>query len=192
MKKVLFALLLVFFVLSACGNKKEEYKNNLQSSVDKMIETSIEAEGLIDNYAKVWNYTIKSKGAIPVASMAFTAGISEDDVKEHFPLNRANNIDKDFSTNINSLKSYYEDDGVIGELEKSLGEIKELISELKNPPEEFKEVYNETLDLYNLSDEFIRMAINPSGSLQDYNSDSKRLTSDLLNKKKRIDVVMPD
>lgn len=188
----MFILLLFVFALSACGNKKEDYKNELQSSVDKIIEASIKAESLVDNYAKVWDYTIKSKGAIPVASMAFTAGISEDDVKEYFPLNGANNINKDFSTNINALKSYYESNGVIAELEESIEEIKTLISELKNPTEEFKEVYSETLDLYNLSDEYIRMAINPSGSLQDYNADNKRLTTDLLNKKKRIDVVMPD
>lgn len=194
MKKVLTVLFLsvVLFALTGCGGKKTaEYKNDLQSVADKMLDNSAKAEEILNQYSTVWDHSIKSRSAIPIEEMSAVTGFEQDVIKEHFEINNAGNIPNDFSTNIHSLNSYYEGTGQLKEIKNASDDIKSKISELNDPPEDYKKVYDEVLDMYNLSEEYIEMALNPSGSLQSFNEDKKRLSSDILSKYKRIEVIMP-
>lgn len=187
------SLSLIVIFLFACGAKKtEEYKDDLINLSDKMLGNSAEVEELLNQYSKVWNHTIKSRGAIPIDEMSSLTGISEDDIKEYFVINSAGNLPDDFSTSILSLKKYYEGSGILKELQDTSDKIKESVSELNDPPKDFKETYDELLDMYNLSEKYIEMALNPSGSLQNFNEDKKQLASDILSKHKHIEVIIPN
>lgn len=193
--KTFFLLLLTIslLALAGCGGKKtEEYKKDLESVASSMLENAAKAETMLNQYAAVWSHSIESKGAISIEDMAVVTGLETRDIEEYFTLNSIGYIPDDFSTNIHSLNRYYEGSGQLEEVEGKSKEIKNKVSELNDPPKDFEKVYEEVLDMYNLSEEYIDMAINPSGSLQSFNEDRKRLSNDILSKYKRIEVIMPN
>lgn len=194
MKKVFTILLflMALLTLAGCGGKKTaEYRTELQSVTDKMYENASVAEGILNQYANVWSYSIKSRSAIPVADMSAQTGLEQEVVREYFKINNAGNISSDFSTNIHALNNYYDASGELSKIKTASDEIKSKITELNDPPEGYKEVYNEVLDLYNLSEEYVGMALNPDGSLQSFNDSRNQLTNDIVSKYKRIEVLMP-
>lgn len=191
--KALF-IMMVFLsvVLVGCGTSKAEYEETLRNTADDIFENSQEAESLINQYLDVWDYSIKSRGAISFDEMIYVTGLSEEDVREHFPENAAGNISSDFSVNISSLHSYFESKDKFDALEKKSIEIKEQMQELKNPPSEYERAYEEVLDLYAYGEEFIGMALDPSGSLQSFTENKNNLTSDILEKNKKIEALISD
>jgi len=194
LKKVSFVLLLSvsLIALVGCGNKKSaEYRADLQDVASKLLDNSAKTEEILDQYATVWSYSIKSKGAIPVQEMSTLTGFEQDVIEEYFEINTAGNIPEDFSTNIHSLNTYYEGTGQLEEIKNTSDDIKNKITELNEPPTEYEKVYDEVLDMYNLSEEYIEMALNPNGSLQSFNEDKNQLSNDIVSKYKRIEVIMP-
>ena len=63
---------------------------------------------------------------------------------------------------------------------------------MNNPPKGYEKVYDELLDMYTFSEEYLEMALNPSGSLQSFNEDKNRLSSDILSQHKRVEATMPN
>lgn len=195
LKKTLTALLLIvsLLALAGCGDKKTaEYKTDLQSVADSMLDNSAAAETILNQYATVWDYSIKSRGAIPIDEMSTITGFERGVIEKYFKINNAGNIPNDFSINIHSLNAYYEGTGQLEEIKSLSNDVKSKVSGLNEPPKGFEKVYEEVLDMYNLSEEYIDMALNPSGSLQSFNEDRKRLSSEIISKFKRIEVIMPN
>lgn len=192
MKKALFSFIIIVLFLVGCGNKAaEEYKTSIQEVADNILENSSKAESILNQYASVWSYSIESKGAIPVENMAAKTGFEQSDIEEHFEINSIGNIPDDFSSNIHSMISYYTSNGDLAEIEEASKEIKEKINELNNPPTEYEKAYDEVLDMYTYSEEYIGLALNPTGSLQSFNESRNQLTNDILSKHKRIEAVLP-
>lgn len=192
MKKKIVAILALMFVLVGCGVSSEEYSNDLQSTADEILENSTEIEDVLNMYSKVWDYSIQSRSAIPIEEMMAVTGFDEETVREAFEINIADNVPNDFSINIHSLVSYYEGTGKLKEIEEKSNETKEQISDLNNPKDEFESAYNEILDMYDLSKQYLNMALDPSGSLQDFNTNKNELSSDILSRYNRLEVVMPN
>lgn len=187
-----FLLLIIPLILVGCGGvNSEEYGENLDGVIEDMIGTASKAESMLNDYASVWSHTIESRGAIPVAEMASVIGLEAKVVKEHFVINSMGNIPDDFSTNIHSLNNYFESSGELEDIKSSRNDIKDRVSDLNDPPEEYTKVYDEILDMYNLFMEYTDMALDPSGSLKEFNSNRSRLSSDFINKYNRIEVIMP-
>lgn len=191
MKKVV-SLLFVVLILSACGKNAEEYKAELQGVVDRMLENTADAEEIVNSYSDVWRHSIESRGAIPVAEMAATTGLEQDVIQEYFVINPAGNIPDDFSLNVQSLNSYYQESGDLERIKETSDEIQNKINALNNPPSEFEKVYDEVLDMYTYAEQYIEMALNPTGSLQSFNEEKNQLTSEILGKHKRIEAIMPE
>src|SRR5699024_7258880 len=119
-------------------------------------------------------------------------GLSENSVEEIFEINSFGNVSNDFSTNIHSLKSRFEENGTIDEIKDDLENVKGQVSELNDPPKGYDKAYDELLELYDLSEAYAEMALDPSGSLQDFNTKKNQLSDDIKSKQKRIDVVIPN
>lgn len=193
MRKIFLLILLSLTTLVGCNNKETtEYRADLQSVADKMLENVAEAEVLLEQYSNIWRYSIESKGAIPVQEIVALTGLEEEVVREYFEINAAGNIPKDFSINIHSMNSYYDATGALGELKETSNEIKNKMSTLNEPPLEYEKVYDEVLDMYTRSEEYIEMALSPKGSLESFNEDKNQLSSDILSKHKRIEATMPN
>ena len=193
MKKLylLLSSLTIAVILVGC-NSKSDYKSNVQNVADEILENSVKVEEILDEYSNVWKYSIESRGAIPVSEMALQTGLDEDTIKEYFTINSIGNIPDDFSLNVFSMKSYFEESGELRKIEDKAKEIKDKISELNNPPKGYEKVYDELLDMYTFSEEYLEMALNPSGSLQSFNEDKNRLSSDILSQHKRVEATMPN
>lgn len=191
MKKVLLPMSLLIFILVGCNSQGAQYGEDLQTVADEMLDNATKTEAILDQYAAVWDHSIKSKGAIPVAEMTALTGFAQDDVEEYFEINTAGNIPEDFSTNIHSLNAYYEDSGELEDIRNAADSIKSKMAELNDPPDEFEKAYDEVLNMYNYTEEYIEMALNPSGSLQSFNENKNQLASDIISVYKRIEVIMP-
>lgn len=69
MKRII-GLLLIVILLVACGPSKKAYRANVEETVEQVIETSAKSETLVNQYASVWDYTIKARDPIQVGTMA--------------------------------------------------------------------------------------------------------------------------
>src|SRR5690625_3968105 len=175
--------------MTSCSNgDTEEYASDLEGVVNDMLDTASKVESMLNDYASVWSYTIKSKGAIPVSEMAIVTGLEKDTIEEHFAVNAMGNIPDDFSTNIHSLNDYFDSVGELDSIRESRDSIKGKVAELNAPPSDYEKVYDEMLDMYNYFMEYVDMALIPSGSLQDFNDDRSHLSSEIINKYNRIEV----
>ena len=192
-KKSLFALLILMItlIISGCGKNKAEYGEDLRNVADKILENSTKAEDILNQYANIWRYSIESKGSIKFPEMAEKIGLSETDVRNHFPEDITGNILPDFSINVSALNSYFKEAGKLEEIEKTSKEIKTQVSDLKEPPSEHEKAYDELLDLYTYEEEYIEMALNPTGSLQSFNENRDRLVKDILKKYRKIETLIP-
>lgn len=192
MKKVLLPMSLLIFILVGCNSQgAAQYGEDLQTVADEMLDNATKTEAILDQYAAVWDHSIKSKGAIPIVEMTALTGFEQDVVEEYFVINAAGNIPEDFSTNIHSLNAYYEGTGELEEIRNASNNIKNKMAELNDPPDEYEKAYDEVLDMYNFTEEYIEMALNPSGSLQSFNETKNQLASDIVGVYKRIEVIMP-
>lgn len=194
MKKILTTLLflVILMVLAGCGGKKTtEYRTNLLNVNDKMFENASVAEDILNQYSKVWKYSIESRSPVSVENMSIETGLERDVIEKYFEINNAGNVPNDFSSNIHSLNSYYESIGELPKIREVSTDVKNKITELNSPPDGYKEVYNEVLNLFDLTEEYIGMALDPSGSLQSFNDSRNQLTKDIISTNKRIGVIMP-
>lgn len=181
------------FVLIGCNNSEgAEYKANSESVANKIIDNASEVEEMLDVYSAVWSHSIESRGAIPIDEMVAVTGFDREEVETHFIINNAGNIPEDFSVNIHSVNSYYEDTGKLDEIRENSYDIKDRISELNDPSSDYEKVYEELLDMYNYSEEFNGMSLDPGGSLQSFNEDKNRLLKDINSKHTRIEVITPN
>lgn len=190
--KRLIGIITLLVLLSACGSKAEEYKQSMESVLED-IENSQEAvDDVVSDYASIWSFSIENSSAIPVDAMAEYTGLSHDEVVNIFGVNAAGNVSNDFSDNIHSLINRFEEIGIMDDIKNDIEKIKEQVSDLKEPPKRYEKAYDELLELYDLSSLYTEMAINPSGSLQDFNSKRDQIYDDINSQKKRIEVIMPN
>lgn len=188
MKKTLLIGLYILFLM---GCNSAQYNTELNEVADEMFENSVEVEGILEKYIVMWNKSIKSKYSLTFKEVSALTGIEEEDVKKHFEVNRGGNIPSEFSSNVNSLISYYQETGKLDEIKKRSDSIKEQITELKKPPKEYQEAYDEILDMYNYSEQYVEMALSPDGSLQSFSEQKKKLSSEISSNYKRIEVIAP-
>jgi len=190
-KRLLILLFITLLTLLGCNDKTDEYREELLNVADDILSNSAEVENILEQYSRIWNFTIKSNGAILVEDMMSEMNLDRNDIEKHFTINAAGNIPDDFSLNIFSLQDHLRDVGKIALIEETSRIIRDSVSELNNPPSGFDNAFNELLDLYDVSEEYLEMALNPTGSLQSFNENKNRLSSDILSKYKRIEVLVP-
>ncbi|MCG1020788.1 hypothetical protein [Sutcliffiella horikoshii] len=208
MKKVLMFVLLLLLVLGGCGNqgvnsnekvesneeKESKYGEDLDLIVNQILENSSKAEEVVNTYAFIWNNSINSY--VTLDDVKTKLGIEENKVREYFEMSgyggSSNILIDDFNKNLASLSKYYSDTGKIQELESASEAIKANLKELNNPPETYKNAYNEVLEFYTLANEYIQLATNPAGSLITYNQSRNQLSTEVIGKFERIQIIMPE
>lgn len=178
MKKAFILLLVIVFMLTGCGGNPH-YEEDLKDTAGTILDSAAAVEEIANEYANIWSFSIQSGTAIEVKDMSEATGLGEDDIREHFQLNAAGNVPGDFSTNVGSLRSYFEGTGKLDEVKKSSDEIKEKMSKLKDPPSKFEKAYDEMLDMYAYYKEYASMVIGPDGSLQSFNENREKLSNEI-------------
>src|SRR5699024_10500628 len=161
-KRLVIVLFICFcIVLTGCSGNKKDYAEDLQTVTSVILGNSAEVEDILNQYAKVWRFTIKSRVAIEVSNMMSQSGLDKEHMEKHITVNTLGNIPDDFSMNIDSMSSYFEDTGILDEIRDTAKEVKEEVSKLNNPPTEYEKAYDELLDLYTYSEEYTSMALKP-------------------------------
>jgi uncharacterized protein YcfL len=191
MRKVALIILFIF-LLTACGANAKEYEANLQDVAEQMFNNAAEAERLLNQYSFIWQSSIEERTGIPVYSLIEGTDMTEAEIHEYFYLTSFDTVAGDFSSNINTLLVYFEDKGELSKLTELSEETKEKIQELTEPPKGYERAYEEVLDMFTFTEEYIEMALNPTGSLQTFNEEINNLSSEILSKYKRVDAVMPN
>lgn len=191
MKKLLILVLIMLFATGCRREDTEEYGIGLKNVANDILENSADAEELLNGYSKIWSFSIESGSAISVENVSAEMGLDEEIIREYFELNSIGNVPGDFSSNVNSLNSYYRASGKLDKIEELSSEIKGKISDLNNPPSDYEKAFDEVLDMYAYSQEYTSMALNPTGSLQSFNENKSKLSSDILEKYRKIEALTP-
>lgn len=186
--KLIMILIVTSLFLAACGGSIEKDMNNV---ADDILENTTQVENILNKYFVVWEESVSSSGAIPISEMVEITGFNEVLVGEIFGINDFGNISSDFSDNIVALHSYYNGTGELEEIEEKSKKIKNKVTELNKPPKDYKDAYDVILDMYNSSTELTEMALNPQGFLEEFREKKPRLSNDISNKYKRLEVLIP-
>lgn len=199
---VLILLVATFFTYQYIQNKKEqqlkaEYESNMTNLVYDMISQSADAESIINTYSSVWNKAIEE--AITIETMSHLLNIqmdhlinffSENDIK--FNLATTEVARKgDFDKVLLITKVYFQNDNKLDTLETSRMEITQRIRKMNNPPEEYQKAYEATFQMYSAYDEYVSLAIEPSGSLVSFREQTSELSSNIIKKSKESEARMP-
>lgn len=187
-------ILLTLIVLSGCNSS--EYEGNLNAVMSDILAQSADAEDMIKIYSEIWSESINDD--LSKEDIASIIGIDVYEVDNYFEQNRVAAItgdyifDGDFESAINGTHNYFLEKNKIGDLEKKRDNIKKLMKSLNNPPKKYKEAYDITFETYSLYEKYIELAVSPSGSLVNYNSNANDLSSELVTKIKEFEVKMPE
>ncbi|MGG3684855.1 hypothetical protein [Aeribacillus composti] len=182
-KKRITILLILYFVL-ACAlgwggynlyqqkkeKEAEEFGENLNFLVMNMLNTGADAEEMVNTYIDVWHDAIFND----------TFGVEVGGERYY-----------DFDSAVTAQKSEFEQDGKIEELQKSLDKTERDLKKLKNPPDEYKEAYELAVDMYKSHKEFVEYAISPSGSLQSYSDDARKLSQEFISLYDEYNIKVP-
>ncbi|MBD8006418.1 hypothetical protein [Bacillus norwichensis] len=190
------AIFILFWGLIGCSNKasgKSEYRADLQSVVDDIMDNAANAENMVSTYADLWSFSINKSGQMKIQDIADKLNLSKSEVIDYFEiLEFTDVVIGGYSGNIRSLNKYYTETGKIEELEDASNEIQNKIKKLNNPPEEYVKVYDKVVELYTLAEELKEMAISPNGSLVTFNQQRGQLSNDIVSKYKEIEVILPN
>lgn len=196
MRKSVLILFVLSFVLVGCGkmaNSANDYNQDLNSLVTKIESNALTAGEMLIVYSTVWDW---SGNFILPSDLQKLIEIEKSEIEKYFGLFTDTDYGEGLSLTIdeavNGVKLYYSDMGKIEELQTNSENISNKLKELKEPPQEYQEYYNNVMDLYLLHEKYIEMAINPSGSLIEYNKNANELASDIKNKMNEIEIIMPN
>ncbi|MCP1190801.1 hypothetical protein NKR17_17275 [Priestia flexa] len=180
--------------LAKVEKMENEYKSNLTDIVENINNSYEKAQPMTKLFSDMWSITIKSD--VYDFQLAKALNLDESKILEHIPdakLNpRGHYIKKgDFNTGIAFIYNLKEDDGTIGELEKSREEIKSQMNNLKNPPEKYEVGYKEVLQFYSTYEKYIDLAISPKGSYNSYTDDITSIAMEIENQYRTLQVSLP-
>ncbi|MFC7062833.1 hypothetical protein [Halobacillus seohaensis] len=180
---------------TSAGNMSEgEYGEKLKEVSTEILQTSTIAEEMLNVYSELWSLNIETD--IDVDMLAKVLDITNTEVGINFENEvvgyRVISNKGNFDNIINQLEDYYSEEGDIDELQASSNDIKEKIKSLNDPPEEFQKAYDETVELYTIYKEYISLAKSPDGSLLTFNEKRRELSSDIVSKIDKIDVLIPN
>lgn len=144
--------------------KKEEYRNNLNTAVETMLNGASKAEEMGNLTLNVWNNAIYQR---------------EDSQTDKYV--KPNGVFVyDFNTALNSLYSEQDYQKGISELQENRTEVISLMQKLKDPPSEYWEAYRLLETFYENYSKLIKSAISPSGSLNSFSEEFHKYDSDTL------------
>ena len=158
MKKSVALLVISAFMLASCGGKEKAFDENLQNSFSEMRIAVVSSCEVCDKVSTTWRNAI------------------------------VNNIDHhgrycyDFNEALKKLFEEYQSDGTIDKIELHKNKMINSAKLLNNPPKSRKDCYNDYMEIVSEASSIVRMATDPSGSLQSYNNQTNETVENLSKK----------
>jgi hypothetical protein len=184
--------------------------NSLSIASSLMMEGVSKAEKITDMVSKVWNNAIYEK--FDSETDRFTRKLSEKDKREleddknraislYYVLKEGGhteeeiiNIYSSFVDFNSALLNYALDPLTIHEKEEiayNQERVTAIMRKLQNPPAIHRDAYNALNDLYDAYARLTDMAVNPSGSLQTFNSAKDGTISNFKSAYRKLETRMP-
>lgn len=184
-KKYILVSLLAFIILVAAGGgeywyiadqqKKEEalinqYKEDLASSVMRMMSFSIISEEICNQYAKVWDEAIEADYGISVNGKYAS----------------------DFNEAIVYQREAFKEKDILNDIKDNTAEVDTLMQGLNNPPTEYQNSYDKLVELYGLYTQYAELADYPKGSLLEFNKTRNNLSSEISKLFNQFKILLPN
>lgn len=147
----------------------EEYSDNFNLAVITMLTGAVKSESVCNLTKLVWYNAIFEKN--DRRTDEFTVKMS---------MKYSDDIFYDFNDALNNLFADSEYISDIDKIESSQTLLIDLMKQLKNPPEEYQEAYQALQKLYDTYLELTNLAVNPTGSLQNYSNNFNTADSNFL------------
>lgn len=185
-KSKIVATLLVCVLLTGCGEdskKKEQellenaYAINLNTATTQMLAGAALSEALCNNASKAWYNAIYDK------TNAETIKFMED---------ADGNGKVDFNDALINLYAYESTVNTVNALKDNKQKVDDLMKDLATPPEKYTTCYGTITELYKTYSSFTSVAIQPTGSYNDYSDNIKKLDSDFSATYDLIKTQLPD
>ena len=164
---VVLAIIVVAFVILAAlissSQRKAEYSEKILKTVNLMTDGVNKAEASAILIQNVWSNTIWER------SDATTDKYTKNGKK----------FNSDFQDSLNALMSDADFIQKEQEICDNRDSVIALLGELKNPPGAYKDEYEAVTEFYNAYIEMVKLAVNPSGSLQTYTDELDAVQSAL-------------
>lgn len=168
---IIISVLLLAFGGVACialyNEHVTEYKNNLDSATQEILNGAILVENAGNLIKSVWYNTIFEK---------------RDSKTDKYTRSGGKGFNEDFNISLVALFDDQEFKTTIEQINEKQYNVLCLMRELKNPPKKYREVYLHLEELYSLYLDLTDMATNPSGSYNKYSEDFLK-TDEALGKK---------
>ncbi|GIP45114.1 hypothetical protein J45TS6_35730 [Paenibacillus sp. J45TS6] len=199
-RKLLIFITLILTLLVGCNSKveREEYIANVSFLTQKITVSSATSEKIINSYSRLWLKTIEN--GITVEDFADILETTTSEVNSaysefHNGIGLLENNTYSKVTNFNEAiivaGKYYENTGEIKTLNTLRKDIQSLIKELASPPTEYESLYDELFQLYKNYESYVDLAINPTGNLQSYTSNSQSLATEIISGVRAVNAKMP-
>lgn len=178
---LVIAILIIvsIFTIAYQHNKKleiEEYNANIMILKEDMISSGVLAEEMLDLTSRVWSDAI----------------YENYDIETHYWTARSIYDFYDFDT---ALKNLFEDSTVkknIESIKNSKSNIADKMKKLNNPPKSYDMTYETLLELYSAYQGITDLAINPEGSLSDFNRNSDDKINEFIRLYEKIETICPE
>jgi uncharacterized protein YxeA len=98
---------------------------------------------------------------------------------------------RDFNTALSDYKDGLEEKGMLPDREKEQNKIRNNMKLLQNPSEKYKDSYNSIKKMYGTYTKMVEEALNPSGSLMEFNRYTGELVSQFGEEKEQLEITLP-
>lgn len=187
-KVVLPIILILLVVVSATvvhlnNVKKGElearntYIDDLNALLNAVIYAGGTAETLCNSTKNVWYNTIFEKS---------------DEATDKYTKTSYGSFHSDFNTSISYLYSDSTFSNKISSLENYKDSLAAFYKKLNNPPDDFEDCYSSATQLYTDCLSLIDLAINPTGSLQNYSDNFSKYDSAIVSSIQKLKAQIPE
>lgn len=154
----------------------DEYVDKLRHVQSLMLVTGIKAEELANLTQRVWYNTIYEKSS--TETNPYT--------KSGFQFN------DDFNDSLRALFAAQETKNTIDTINAGDSLITTAMKELQSPTEEFKDCYSTLNELYSCYNSLVKLATNPTGSLQSFTESFKNADDGFMIAYDKLSLQIPD
>lgn len=152
--KKLFFFLIFALTLSSCG-KEKKFDQQFTEAVDIALETAVLSEDVCNQTKSAWSKAI----------------YDNRDPEGHYC--------SDFNYALRVLYKQIDEQGIYDKINNKKRELNNIARELSECPNSRKDAYNELVDFITDINAFAKLATDPSGSLQSYNSEVRDLDNSI-------------
>lgn len=163
-------------VAANSNSKFNAYVDNLEILKNQMLNDCAEAETICNLVVKVWSNAIYQKS----------------DPKTDKYTKKGNKFVDDFNIALDTLYADPDIRAKISTLKSNQEKIRLIIKDMYNPPKDLEQCYNTLSEYYITYKAFVDLAINPTGSLNDFSDEFDKKDNAAMDIYEKLNIQIPN